>query len=65
MESQRVRKKGQMFVTIDNFDRYDITDCLDILRYLQTFDSQDLRTEEFKNIIFKLENRIKVLVKVD
>jgi hypothetical protein len=64
MRTQEVKKKGEMFISIDNFDRYDITDCLDILRYLQTLDSQDLRTEDFKKIINKLESRIKYLVNV-
>ena len=41
---------------------YDITDCLDILRYIQTFDKSDLKTEEFKNFSYKLECRIKSLV---
>jgi hypothetical protein len=64
MRTQEVKKKGEMFISIDNFDRYDITDCLDILRYLQTLDTQDLRTEDFKKIINKLESRIKYLVNV-
>jgi hypothetical protein len=62
MEFQQERKKEKMFVAIDNLDKYDITDCLDILRYIQTFDREDLQTEDFKKFIYKLECRIKFLV---
>ena len=53
--------KGELLTSIDNFEKYDITECLDILRYLQTFDSQELRTEKFQKIIHKLEARIMLL----
>jgi len=62
MEPQLKRTKGELLTSVNNFDKYDITECLDILRYLQTFDSQDLRTERFQKIIQKLEARIMFLV---
>ncbi len=61
MESKVVGVKSKLPVNI-NFEKYDITECLDVLRYIQTFDQQDLKTEEFKVFIYKLECRIKSLV---
>jgi hypothetical protein len=64
MEFLPAKKEREFSPISDDFDDYDIHDCLAILRYLQTFTSQDLRTEELQRIIGKLENRIKCLVKI-
>jgi hypothetical protein len=43
MKIQPATKKGKMFIAVDSRDNYDMTDCLDILRNLQTPDRQDKR----------------------
>ena len=55
---------GEVLISMENFDKYDITDCLDILRYLQTCESRDLKSKEFQKVIHLLESRIKYLVNV-
>ncbi len=47
MEPQLKRINGELLTSVDNFKRFDITECLDILRYFQTLDSLHLRTEKF------------------
>ncbi len=61
METREVSTKRKLPVNID-LEKYDITECLNVLKYIQTLNKQDLKTEEFKAFIFKLECRIKTLV---
>lgn len=62
MESPESSTKVKQLFSQVNLDKYDITDCLDILRYVQTFDKADLQSEAFKSFIYKLECHIKALV---
>lgn len=62
MEPQSERKPRKIFVEIDNFDKYDIIDCLDVLRYVKTFNAEDLQSDDFKKALMKLENRIDFLM---
>ncbi|GEO04902.1 hypothetical protein AAE02nite_25660 [Adhaeribacter aerolatus] len=62
MESQETSAKMKWLFSRSDLSKYDITECLDILRYLQTFDKAELKTEEFKKFSYQLECRIKSLV---
>lgn len=62
MEPQEASSKVKMLCNMADLSKYDITECLDILRYIQTFDKADLKTEEVRNFSYKLECRIKTLV---
>ncbi|MDB5263705.1 MAG: hypothetical protein JWQ14_2988 [Adhaeribacter sp.] len=62
MESKETSNKKIFLFSQTDLGKYDITECLDILRYIQTFEQAELKTEEFKRFCYKLECRIKSLV---
>jgi len=62
IEPQESSTKTKVVFSQIDLERYDITDCLDILRYLQTFSKPDMQTEDFKSFSYRLECRIKNLV---
>jgi hypothetical protein len=62
MEAPAERKKNTAFIYMDNLNRYDLLECLDVLIYLQTFDNREQETEAFRNFQARLESRIDLLV---
>jgi hypothetical protein len=62
LKIQPAGKKEKMVIAVDSRDKDDITGCLDILRYLQTFGGQQLQKEYKKEAMHKLDCRIGFLV---
>ena len=57
-----VGKETVPFTKTKKIEHYNINECLELLRSLQTKDSSYLSTQENQSIIRKLENRLKELV---
>ena len=49
-------------ITILNYDQYEITDCVAILRRLESLEKKEIKAQDFKKYADRVESRINYLM---